>query len=665
MEQISPMLKARIEQQKLNQAQNIYTTQPKADIGGAKLEQLDKDTVQLSSKGFDYSVDDGKIPLGDKVKNFAKGLISPITAIFSSPKNFLIAAGMIAGGAALTIATGGAIAPLFVALGVTGGAVQLGKSIYKASKAATDDEAKQAWQGMGAGTSAVGMSVLGSKAALKGAGVDTKGIGFLKATLECFKQVPNSVSKSVGAFTSGEALTNLKNIFKPKKSAKAETENNTEAKAENKTEQKPESKTEAKRTIQDEVDRYNKHAEEFEKQQKQFEQSTKELTQTLEENNKNLQEIQENMAELEKSIEETKRLAQEDTAQTIKTEAKTESGLDKKMQKLDESIKQFEKSQELAKATENLVKKSYNMSAEELRSAIDKLDDTYGLSTERKNLLEGIYESKLKELQEVQNAYNELLGKADKMLPNELNQAINDRQSGIYGRKFSPEQEAALRSAYDKRLAVIQEKTRLVKQAEYTKNMETANDVVKNHMQELDKILLDENGGIEYTDGRGTYLRSSFEELVKPYDKDLGTIYHGTNAQAKASILKNGFSEDIAPAHGYKDGTGGTYFTRAKSNLYGDSVIEAEFTGKVGQANTDIINSIKILGNNRDKAEAFVQSLGQYDKSSISGEAILQQYIRQKIADMGYQGIMGTNYSATADCQYFAALDPKMIKIIK
>ncbi len=159
---------------------------------------------------------------------------------------------MIAAGAALTIATGGAIAPLLVALGVTGGAIQLGTSIYRASKATTDDEAIQAWQGMGAGTSAVGLSVLGSKAALKGAGVDTKGMGFLRATVECFKQVPSSVSKSVGAFTSGEALTNLKNVFKPKKSANPESEpkNNAENNAENKvkseTESKPETKAESK-----------------------------------------------------------------------------------------------------------------------------------------------------------------------------------------------------------------------------------------------------------------------------------------------------------------------------------------------------------------------------------------------------------------------------------
>lgn len=142
-----------------------------------------------------HSIDDGIISSCDKVKNFAKGLISPITAMFSSPKNFLAGAGMIAAGAALTIATGGAIAPLFIALGVTGGTVQLCTSMYKASKATTDIEAEMAWQGIGSGTSTVGLSLLGSKSALKSAGVDTKGIGFLKATAACFKQVPKAFLK--------------------------------------------------------------------------------------------------------------------------------------------------------------------------------------------------------------------------------------------------------------------------------------------------------------------------------------------------------------------------------------------------------------------------------------------------------------------------------------
>ena len=68
---------------------NAYTTAPDTNLDGIKLQQLNQDTVKFSTTNydeFDYSIDDGKISFGDKIKNFAKGLISPITTMFSSPK---------------------------------------------------------------------------------------------------------------------------------------------------------------------------------------------------------------------------------------------------------------------------------------------------------------------------------------------------------------------------------------------------------------------------------------------------------------------------------------------------------------------------------------------------------------------------------------------------
>lgn len=181
----------------------------------------------IESHKFDYSKDDGKISTKDKTKNFLKGIVSPITNMFSSPKNFLIGAGMIAGAALLITATGGAAAPILVAAGVVGGGIQFGASTYKAVIATTDDEARAAWQGIGAGTTSIVGSVLGAKSALKGAGVETKGMNALEATARCFKEVPKSFSKSANAFTSGEAVTNVKNIFK-------KTSNETFAKEKNK-----------------------------------------------------------------------------------------------------------------------------------------------------------------------------------------------------------------------------------------------------------------------------------------------------------------------------------------------------------------------------------------------------------------------------------------------
>ncbi len=190
---------------------------------------LKKDSVELSYKHkkekFDYSKDDGKISPLNKLKNFAKGIISPITSMFKSPKNFLMGVGAIAGGAALIVATGGAAAPVLVALGVTGGAVQLGVSAYKASTAKTDKEAEEAWLGMGAGTSAVVGSVAGAKSALKASGFDSGKMNCIQATIQCFKNLPKNIANSFNAFKSGAALTNLKNMFVRKKSDVEPTKN--------------------------------------------------------------------------------------------------------------------------------------------------------------------------------------------------------------------------------------------------------------------------------------------------------------------------------------------------------------------------------------------------------------------------------------------------------
>jgi len=154
------------------------------------------------------SNDDGKISYEEKIKCFVKGLVSPITSMFSSPKNFITGAAMILGGAALIAATGGAAAPLLVAAGVLTGGLQIGKGLYKASTAQTDEEAKEAWNEMGSGTSFVGLSVLGAKSSVaqaETAGVkvspNAKNLNAFEATIECFKSVPSSISKSFSEIT--------------------------------------------------------------------------------------------------------------------------------------------------------------------------------------------------------------------------------------------------------------------------------------------------------------------------------------------------------------------------------------------------------------------------------------------------------------------------------
>ncbi len=178
-----------------------------------KLNAPEEDVVTINSKDnakVDYLLDDGIISAEDKLFNFAKGVISPITSMFKSPKNFLIGVGTIAGIGALTVATGGAITPLLVTAGLVGGTVQFGVSAYKASSATTDEEACQAWQGIGSGTSAIVGSVLGAKSAAKAANiVGADDMNAIEATIACVKNSPKALQNSINSFTGGKVLSNL------------------------------------------------------------------------------------------------------------------------------------------------------------------------------------------------------------------------------------------------------------------------------------------------------------------------------------------------------------------------------------------------------------------------------------------------------------------------
>ena len=190
---------------------NLYVSNPAPQFGAQYSSDLY--TPDYSSQNDPYAADDGKISTADKVKSFLKGVVSPVTSMFSSPKNFAIGALSMAAGAALIVATGGAAAPLFVAAGLVGGTIQFAKSAYGAAVATTDDEARAAWQGMGTGAGAVAGSVAGSKTALNAAGVNTAKTGIFTSVVECFKAIPSCLSKSFNSFSSGAALVNLKSAL--------------------------------------------------------------------------------------------------------------------------------------------------------------------------------------------------------------------------------------------------------------------------------------------------------------------------------------------------------------------------------------------------------------------------------------------------------------------
>lgn len=169
---------------------------------------------ELSSSEIDETCD-GKFNMDQALKNFGKGLVSPITSMFSSKKSFLVGAATILGSVALVVATGGAAAPLLVTAGVGLGAIQAGKAVYHIASAKNGDDVEKAFYDIGGATGAIGLSLLGAKASLKQAGVATENLDTFSATAKCFKDSKSFLTESSDAFTTGHFKANLTNAVKP------------------------------------------------------------------------------------------------------------------------------------------------------------------------------------------------------------------------------------------------------------------------------------------------------------------------------------------------------------------------------------------------------------------------------------------------------------------
>jgi hypothetical protein len=157
---------------------------------------------------------DRKFSTSEALKNFAKGMISPVTSMFSSMKNFAIGAGMIAGSALLLAATGGAAAPLLVVTGVSMGLIQAGGAAYKITKAKNGDDVEKAFYDIGGATSVIGLSVLGAKSSLKQANLEIDGLSSLSSVRTCFTSVKKLSQENFNVFKSGYYRVNLSNTFK-------------------------------------------------------------------------------------------------------------------------------------------------------------------------------------------------------------------------------------------------------------------------------------------------------------------------------------------------------------------------------------------------------------------------------------------------------------------
>ena len=186
---------------------NKAVASEKRMFGYSVLSEIDRDMRRAArSVGSDVYVsndgaNDGHISFSDKMVNFGKGLVAPIKSMFSSPVNMAIGALSVVGGAALIAATGGAAAPVMVAVGLLGGGFQIAKGLYNQANAVTDEQAANAWKDMGTGTFTVGASALGAKSALKTAGTDVSGMSRWKAAGKCISDAPKYFKTCANKFS--------------------------------------------------------------------------------------------------------------------------------------------------------------------------------------------------------------------------------------------------------------------------------------------------------------------------------------------------------------------------------------------------------------------------------------------------------------------------------
>lgn len=190
---------------RLSNNSNIY-----ANYQGKKSDN--SPAMANASESFNGNKDkskDGKFSFSEAMKNFSKGVLSPVTNMFSSPQNFIVGVGMIVGSMALIAATGGAAAPILVAAGVGMGAIQAGKAVYNIATAKDGDDVEKAFYDVGGATSAIGLSVVGAKCSLKQANIETEGLNALNAVKKCFTSAKDLTVESINVFKSGYYKTNL------------------------------------------------------------------------------------------------------------------------------------------------------------------------------------------------------------------------------------------------------------------------------------------------------------------------------------------------------------------------------------------------------------------------------------------------------------------------
>ncbi|MBQ7286658.1 MAG: hypothetical protein IJW73_02740 [Candidatus Gastranaerophilales bacterium] len=161
-----------------------------------------------TDKTWEDEADDGKLGFKEAAEHFGKGLLGIVKTAINHPvkTGLAIAAGVGA------VAAFPVLGPILCAGGMVCGAATIGKGIYDYAKAENDADAKQAFETMGNGAFALGSGVLGSKAALKHAGINgTEEMTIGQAAKGCFDYTKMAAKEIANGGITGGAYIDANN----------------------------------------------------------------------------------------------------------------------------------------------------------------------------------------------------------------------------------------------------------------------------------------------------------------------------------------------------------------------------------------------------------------------------------------------------------------------
>ena len=172
--------------------------------------QGQQEMVQRNGYVVEDGENDGIISTEAKIKNLGKGILNTFTGMFTDENGQLslektLTTAVIGLGCAALTAVFPPAGGLLMAAGLGIGGIGLIKNAEKASNAKTDQEAEQAWQGIGTSGTIAAMSYFGLKS--KGGGSFTEG---LKSIGSDFEAASSAIkADSLGGYIKSNAAQNM------------------------------------------------------------------------------------------------------------------------------------------------------------------------------------------------------------------------------------------------------------------------------------------------------------------------------------------------------------------------------------------------------------------------------------------------------------------------